>query len=57
MAHYQVFAQEMVTNAGAYDGDDGEFTQLTNGTLTDDNANTVKTIVASIPLNKYTGDE
>jgi hypothetical protein len=55
MAHYQVFAQEMVSNVGAYDGDDGEFTQLTNGTLTDDNANTVKTICASIPLNKYIG--
>jgi hypothetical protein len=57
MAHYQVFAQEMVTNSSAYDGDDGEFTKLTNGTITDDNANTVKTIVSSIPLNKYIGDE
>jgi hypothetical protein len=55
MAHYQVFAQEMVSNAGAYDGDNGEFTQLANGTLTDDNATTVKTICASIPLNKYIG--
>jgi hypothetical protein len=55
MAHYQVFAQEMATNAGAYDGDDNQFTQLTNGILTDDNANTVKTVVASIPLNKYIG--
>jgi hypothetical protein len=55
MAHYQVFAQEMVTNNGAYDGDDGEFTQLTNGTKDDDNDNVVKTIVASTPLNKYIG--
>jgi hypothetical protein len=38
-------------------GDDNQFTQLTNGTLTDDNANTVKTICASIPLNKYIGDK
>jgi hypothetical protein len=36
-------------------GDDNQFTQLTNGILTDDNANTVKTVVASIPLNKYIG--
>jgi hypothetical protein len=57
MAHYQLFAQTMVTNAGAYDGDDNQFTQLTNGTLTDDNANVVKTICASIPLNKYIGDK
>jgi len=57
MAHYQVFAQEMVSNSGAYDGDDNTFSQLTNGTLTDDNANTVKTIVASTPLNKYIGDK
>lgn len=59
MAHYQVFAQEMAYNGttSAYDGDDEQFTQLTNGTLTDDNANVVKTIVASTPLNKYIGDK
>lgn len=59
MAHYQVFAQEMTYNesTSSYDGDDNQFTQLTNGTLTDDNANTVKTLCASIPLNKYIGDE
>ena len=57
MAHYQVFAQELAYNDAttSYDGDDSQFTQLTNGTLTDDNGNTVKTIVASTPLNKYTG--
>ena len=38
-------------------GDDNEFTQLTNGTLTDDNANTIITKVSSIPLNTYLGDE
>jgi len=36
-------------------GSDGKFNQLTNGTRTDDNGNTVKTIVSSIPLNKYLG--
>jgi hypothetical protein len=55
MAHYQVFAQEMVSQGGVYGGDDNQFTQLTNGTKDDDNANTVKTIVASRPLNKYIG--
>jgi hypothetical protein len=57
MAHLQVFSQEMISNVGAYDGDDNEFTQLTNGTLTDDNANTIITKVSSIPLNTYLGDE
>ena len=57
MAHLQVFSQEMISNVGAYDGDDNEFTQLTNGTLTDDNGNTIITKVSSIPLNIYLGDE
>ena len=34
-------------------GDNNKFNQLTNGTRTDLNGNTVKTIVSSIPLNKY----
>ena len=34
-------------------GDNNQFTQLTNGTTTDDNGNPIKTIVASKPLNKY----
>ena len=34
-------------------GSDGKFNQLTNGTRTDLNGNAVKTIVSSIPLNKY----
>jgi hypothetical protein len=57
MAHYQVFAQEIEfnTSTSSYDGDDGEFTKLTNSTTTDDNDKLIKTIVASIPLNKYIG--
>jgi hypothetical protein len=65
MAHYQVFAQEMVSQGGVYGGDttdelgNGTFTQLINGTLTDDSPvpTTIKTIVASKPLNKYIGDK
>jgi hypothetical protein len=59
MAHYQVFAQEMVSQGGVYGGDDNQFTQLTNGTLTDDSPvpTEIKTIVASRPLNKYIGDK
>ena len=53
MAHLQVFSQEIVSNVGAYDGDDNEFTQLTNGTLIDDNGNTIITKVSSRPLNIY----
>ena len=41
------------TWASPYDGDDEQFSQLTNGTTTDDNTKSIKTIVASTPLNKY----
>jgi len=56
MAHYQVFAQEMEFNAtdGDYADDIPTFPNLTNGTA--DNllgTDRVKTVVASIPLNKY----
>ena len=57
MAHFGLFSQEMISNAGAYDGDDNEFSQLTNGTTTDDLARTITTKVSSIPLNTYFGDE
>jgi hypothetical protein len=69
MAHYQVFAQELAYNSdtSSYDGDtvdslgNGTFTQLTNGTLKDLNWEAgdpeIKTIVSSIPLNKYIGDK
>ena len=57
MAHLQVFSQEMISNGTAYDGDDNEFSQLTNGTTTDDLARTITTKVSSIPLNTYFGDE
>ena len=57
MAHLQVFSQEMISNGTAYDGDDNEFSQLTNGITTDDLARTITTKVSSIPLNTYFGDE
>ena len=57
MAHFGLFSQEMISNAGAYDGDDSEFTQLTNSTLVDDNGNTIITKVSSRPLNIYLGDD
>ena len=58
MAHYQVFAQEMEYNEtdGDYADDIPTFPNLTNGTA--DNllgTDRVKTVVASIPLNKYIG--
>ena len=57
MAHFGLFSQEMISNGTAYDGDDNEFSQLTNGTTTDDLARTITTKVSSIPLNTYLGDE
>ena len=57
MAHFGLFSQEMISNGTAYDGDDNEFSQLTNGTTTDDLARTITTKVSSRPLNIYLGDE
>jgi len=39
----QVFGDELVDDASVYDGDDGEFNQLTNGTETDLNGKTIRT--------------
>ncbi len=53
MLHYQVVLQEMKHDDTDY-GDTGKFDNLTNGTATDLNSATVRTVVASKPLNQYT---
>jgi len=41
----QVMGEELISNAGVYDGDNGEYDNLTNGTFTDLNGNTAKSYV------------
>lgn len=50
---YQVFGNELVSNAGVYDGDNGEFNQLTNGVEDDLNVASTKTVVATIGTGNY----
>ena len=51
-----VSGEEMVSNAGAYDGTTNTFQQLTNGTIIDLNGVTVKTTVAMKRLGVFKGD-
>jgi len=55
----QVFGEELAYNATttAYDGHTSDFTQLTNGTLTDLNGAQVKTTVAIQRTGVYKGDK
>ncbi|RNF52993.1 hypothetical protein EBI00_02515 [Marinomonas hwangdonensis] len=57
LACLDMYSQEMISNAGVYDGDSAQFTQLSDGTLLDDNANTIITSVRSIPLNSFVGSK
>ena len=53
MLHYQVFLEELYNDATNGYGDNDKFNNLTNGTMTDLNGNTARTVVASKCLNAY----
>jgi len=47
----KITVSDTATWSNPFDGDSGEFEQLTNGVATDVNGNTIRTIIASTPLN------